>query len=157
MCLRNSKQRERGVERGEGKGREETGRSCRARLRALVRTWTFTLREVGTLEGCGQRAGPELDAHGHPLVAASGKTDCRVGVMGPGRRLLWQEGHEGAGPCLETWREGEVGRPRTGSQVRWTHKGVRGRKDEPFRAHARFSIDWYVPPWPTCNINFSLF
>ena len=36
---------------GEGEGREGTGWV----LWATGRTWAFTLREVGALEGCGQR------------------------------------------------------------------------------------------------------
>ena len=47
-------QSERGEEREEGRAERGQGRSCRS-LWATGRTWAFTPREVGALEGCGQR------------------------------------------------------------------------------------------------------
>ena len=51
VCL---EQGERGGEREEGRAGRGLGRSCRA-LWAVGRTWAFTWKEVGALEGCGQR------------------------------------------------------------------------------------------------------
>lgn len=60
------------------------------------RTWAFTSREVRALGSCGERrAGPDLGAHGRPLLAAAGTTDCawgrqRWGARVPGwRGLRW--------------------------------------------------------------------
>ena len=45
---------EQGAEREEGKAGTESGRSSRV-LQAWGRAWALTLREVGAMEGCGQR------------------------------------------------------------------------------------------------------
>lgn len=79
-------------------------------------------REVGALEGCGQRTeGPDSTARGRPLLAAAGKMDwAGLGAEGEGRSREpgWREGSGGSGPGGRPWaRPGGGGRER-GGQIR---------------------------------------
>ena len=84
MCLEQS---EGGGEREEGRERRGQGRSCRV-LRAMVRTLTFTLKEMGALEGSGQGSdGRDSAAYRCPLATAGrtgygGGQGARAGELG---------------------------------------------------------------------------
>lgn len=84
VCLEQS---EGGGEREEGRERRGQGRSCRV-LRAMVRTLTFTLKEMGALEGSGQSSdGRDSAAYRCPLATAGrtgygGGQGARAGELG---------------------------------------------------------------------------
>ena len=61
-------------ERGR-RGEQGWGRSCRA-LWALVGTWIFPSREVGALEGCGQRKDVITSCLFPPIPLLLGKAVC---------------------------------------------------------------------------------
>lgn len=81
VCCRNSKEAcdgwskmSKGVRGRRGRQAGSGGRWCWT-LWAARRSWAFTQREVGALEGCGQRRrNLTLGAHRRPLVATSGRT-----------------------------------------------------------------------------------